>query len=65
MDGQTSRRKCLKETLFSVIALAAAKIILLDIARAEVASEIQKQFHQLLTVEDAKCPRRSRRNTKS
>jgi hypothetical protein len=44
MDGYSSRRRFLKETLFGVIALAAAKIIPLDSAHAEIASEIQQQL---------------------
>ncbi len=34
MDGHSSRRRFLKETLFGVIALAAAKIIPLDSVHA-------------------------------
>lgn len=44
MDGYSSRRKFLKETLFGAIALAAAKFIPLESVHAEIASEIQQQL---------------------
>ena len=44
MDCYSSRRKFLKETLFGMIALAAAKLIPLESAHAGLASEIQQQL---------------------
>ena len=44
MSGFSSRRRFLKETLFGVIALSAAKFLSFESAHAEVASEIQQQL---------------------